>query len=66
MAGRGRQLRTRRWRGNPDYPEAHYNLGNVLLDQGKLDDAIDHSGRRLCIRCLGRMPHNNLGIAFAA
>ncbi|HET9800120.1 MAG TPA: tetratricopeptide repeat protein, partial [Chthoniobacterales bacterium] len=25
---------------NPDYPEAHYNLGNALLHQGRFDDAI--------------------------
>ena len=24
----------------PDYPEAHFGLGNALRDQGKLDEAI--------------------------
>ena len=24
----------------PDYAEAHYNMGNVLKDQGKLEEAI--------------------------
>jgi hypothetical protein len=24
----------------PDYAEAHYNLGNALKDQGKLDEAV--------------------------
>ena len=26
----------------PDYAEAHYNLGNALLDLGRTDEAIRH------------------------
>jgi hypothetical protein len=42
VAGNCRNLKLK-----PDYVEAHYNLGNGLKDQGKLDEAIASYGRAL-------------------
>ncbi len=33
----------------PDYADAHYNLGNALLQQGKQAEAIDHFRQTLHI-----------------
>ncbi|MBI4691105.1 MAG: tetratricopeptide repeat protein [Nitrospirae bacterium] len=49
----------------PDYPEAHYNLGNVYRNKGWLDKAIEHY--QIAIRLKPDYPetHNNLGIAYS-
>ena len=33
----------------PNYPEAHYNLANVLASQGRLEEAIEHLRRAVQI-----------------
>ena len=35
---------------DPNHAEAHNNLGNILKDQGKFDDAMAHYGRAIAIR----------------
>ena len=34
----------------PDYAEAHLNLGILLNDQGKLDEAVAHYQRALALK----------------
>ncbi len=29
-------------RSNPNYPEAHYNLGGLLVDRGQTEEAVVH------------------------
>ena len=48
----------------PDYAEAHSNLGNVLRDQGKLDEAIACCRRALELKPDFAEAHYNLGVAF--
>ena len=49
---------------NPNYPEAHYNLGIALKWQGNLQDAIDSYQQALKINPNFAEFHNNIGIAF--
>ena len=48
----------------PDYVAAHNNLGNVLRDQGKLDDALAAYHRALALRPDYVAAHVNLGNAL--
>ena len=50
---------------NPDYAEAHYNLGNIFFKEGKVSDAIGHYEQALRINPDYAEAHNNLGIALA-
>jgi predicted O-linked N-acetylglucosamine transferase (SPINDLY family) len=50
---------------NPDYVEAHNNLGLALATQGRMDQAIAHYERALSLRP-DALIHNNLGNALAA
>ena len=43
----------------------HYNLGVVLSEQGRIDEAIDHYRQTLIIRPDYKKAHNNLGFALA-
>jgi len=51
---------------DPDYADAHNNLGSVLLAQGKLDDAMAHFGQALASNPKHAEAHNNLGNALVA
>jgi len=50
---------------SPNYAEAHSNLGAVLADQGKLDEAVTHFHQALHIRPRFPEAHTNLGNALA-
>jgi tetratricopeptide (TPR) repeat protein len=50
---------------NPDYAEAHNNLGFVLKDQGKVPEAIAHYEQALRLNPDYAEAHYNLGIALA-
>ena len=45
----------------PNYADAHNNLGNVLLSQGKLDEAAARYEQALALRPDYAEAHNNLG-----
>ncbi len=45
---------------------AHYNLGNVLRESGRFDEAIDHYRMSVPIHPNPKKPHNNMGIALTA
>ena len=49
---------------DPDYAEAHINLGTALLQEGRLDEAIPHFQKALQINPGYAKAHNNLGNAF--
>ena len=49
----------------PDYAEAHFNLGNVLIARGQLDEAIAHYRKAVGIKPDYADAYNNLGIALA-
>ena len=49
---------------NPDYADAHSNLGVALKDQGKLEDAIESYQRALTIEPDYAEVHNNMGVAL--
>jgi len=49
---------------NPDYAEAHYNLGNALRDLGKLEEAVSSFTKALQINPNYAQAHNNLGNAL--
>ncbi len=46
---------------NPNYPEAHYNLGNALKDKGDLSAAITSYNTALQLKPNYPEAHNNLG-----
>jgi Flp pilus assembly protein TadD len=48
----------------PDYVEAHDNLGNVLLQKGRVDEAITQYQTALQIKPDNAKAHNNLGNAL--
>jgi tetratricopeptide (TPR) repeat protein len=50
--------------GNPDSTVAHNNLGTVLLERGKVDEAAVHFHRALEIEPDHAMAHYNLGGVF--
>lgn len=49
---------------NPNFPDAHSNLGNILKDQGKLDEAVACYARALELNPGFAGAHNNLGNAL--
>ena len=49
---------------NPDFAEAHNNLGNSLKEQGKLDEAVACYRRALELKPNYAEAHNNLGAAL--
>ena len=46
---------------NPDYAEAHNNLGNALLQKGRVAEAITHYQKALQIKPDYAVVHDNLG-----
>ena len=48
----------------PDFAEAHNNLGNVFMDQGKPDEAAACYQRALQLKTDYVEAHNNLGNVF--
>ena len=61
--GSGGQLQ-QALRLKPDYAEAHLNLGNVLKDQGRLDDAIAAYRTALQLKPDAAHIHSNLVLAL--
>ncbi|HSW50734.1 MAG TPA: tetratricopeptide repeat protein, partial [Bryobacteraceae bacterium] len=51
--------------GNPDYPEAHNNLGLALARSGKLGEAIPHFERFAAVHPDSADVHENLALAMA-
>lgn len=50
----------------PDYPEAHYNLGNILsLTPGRLNEAVAQYQEALALEPDSAEGHNNLGNALS-
>jgi protein O-mannosyl-transferase len=49
---------------NPDCWMAHDNLGVILVEQGRLDEAIDHYREAVRLRPQNPQSHYDLGIAF--
>jgi tetratricopeptide (TPR) repeat protein len=49
---------------NPDYTEAHSNMGNVLQEFGKLDEAVASYNKALSIKPDYADAHSNLGTAL--
>ena len=49
---------------NPDYTEAHNNLGNILSERGQLVEALASFQKALSIKPDFAEAHNNLGTAF--
>ena len=50
---------------NPDYAEAHNNLGNALRQMGRMDEAIAHYQRALQIKPDNAEVQNNLAWVLA-
>ena len=48
---------------NPDYPEAHINLGIALAGRGRIDEAMAHYQKALAIKPDYAEAHYNLGVA---
>ena len=46
---------------HPDHANAHYNLGNALLQNGRVDEAIAHFQKALDLQPNYANAHNNLG-----
>jgi predicted O-linked N-acetylglucosamine transferase (SPINDLY family) len=51
---------------NPEYVEAHVNLGNALKEEGKLDEAAVHYRRALELKLDDAKACNNLGMLLQA
>ena len=51
---------------NPNIAEAHANLGDVCLAQGRLHDAVERYQRALAVKPELAEAHNKLGVALAA
>ena len=49
---------------NPDYAEAHTNLGSALKEQGKLEEAIEAYNKALAIKPDNAEAYNNMGNAL--
>ena len=49
---------------SPDVAELHNNLGNILKDLGKVEEAIKHFNRSLELKPNSHLIHNNLGNAL--
>jgi tetratricopeptide (TPR) repeat protein len=52
-------------RYQPDFPEAHFFLGNALDDQGKLDEAVAEYQKSLWFRPTQEQTHIFMGMALA-
>jgi Flp pilus assembly protein TadD len=52
--------------GNPDCWLAHNNLGILLIDQGRIDEAMEHCHKAVQINPNFSESLNNLGVALAA
>jgi tetratricopeptide (TPR) repeat protein len=50
----------------PDYADAHNNLGIALAAQGRMDDAVAHFKRAIALKPDYADAHQNLGLALAA
>ena len=50
----------------PDYAEAHYNLGNIFLQERKLSEAIGHYEQALRSKPDYAEAHYNLGTRLGA
>jgi tetratricopeptide (TPR) repeat protein len=50
---------------DPEFAEAHNNLGNALRELGQLEEAEKHLRRALAIKPNYPEAHNNLGVALA-
>ena len=48
----------------PNFAEAYYNMGNVLKEQGKLEEAIEATPKPLSIKPDFAEAYNNKGIAL--
>ena len=48
----------------PDYPDAYFNLGSVLFQQGRLDEAVAEWRKALAIRPQDAEAHRNVASAF--
>ena len=48
----------------PDYADAHNNLGNALLDQGRLEEAMASFERALALKPGYADAHSNIGLAL--
>ena len=48
----------------PDYAEAHYNLGAVLKERGKLEEAIAAYREAIRIKPDFAVAYSNLGVAL--
>ena len=46
---------------SPQDAEAHYNLGNTLKEQGRLDEAEASYGQAIALKLDYAEAHNNLG-----
>ena len=62
--GRGHRLLPEGHPPQADFAEAHYNLGNALVDKGKVDEAIATTGRPSPSIPSIAEAHYNLGIAL--
>jgi protein O-mannosyl-transferase len=51
-------------RYSPQSPRAHYNLGNIYLDEGRLDDAVREFKESIRIKNWDPKSHSNLGKAL--
>jgi tetratricopeptide (TPR) repeat protein len=49
---------------NPNYADAHYNMGNALTDQGRLEEAVENYNRALDIQPNNAKALNNRGNAL--
>ena len=49
---------------NPNVAFAHNNLGNILLKQDRVDDAVEHFDKALQLDPGDAKVHNNLGLAL--
>lgn len=49
---------------SPNVAELHNNLGNILKNSGKLEEAIEHFNKSLELMPNSHQIHNNLGIAL--
>jgi tetratricopeptide (TPR) repeat protein len=50
----------------PDYPVPHYNLGNMLLDDHRVSDAIEEYSQAIRLDRSYNKPYNGLGDALKA
>ena len=66
QTARSHRPRDRALRQNPDFAEAHNNLGNALLETGRLDEAVRHYQEALRLKPGYAVALNNLAGALKA